>query len=255
MPSSYVSRNSPVFSSRDFDGFHFTLVVPGPLLVGGKKVVCAQGSNHPILSTSRKNRSKKSRMHLQCTCGWETAYTVERAIQIPPDEKVIRRIPQAEYLATRYPVPTLDLQWHKSAPPTQKDPLENPSTESSSSAVTPLTCSTSASPVPSTGSLLGEESEEEDSDAPLPGPSQPQVRQQRLQSKVGTVRGTYKSKFARRMSPELSSKTTPSPLTVGTEGQVGKRTRGDSLLAEQQPVLEAGSSNRVARKRSKVSFI
>ena len=156
----YVSQNRPVFSSRQFNGFHFTLVGKTRTVVGGLKAVCPNGCDEQQIdsgSNSAKLDKKRARIwRFSCNQCNFIAYETLRKGDVPAAyQGVIMDVPGAEFLRTQFPIPKRALAWRKKInPPNGANSVSRaPSISSAGSSATLQPAATSVPPKPATTSV------------------------------------------------------------------------------------------------------
>ena len=115
-----LTRSLVEFSSREFTGFHFTLVGSSRALVGGLQVVCSNGCGEQIASGSNAAQvdGKPARKYrFSCTkCGFIAKAKI-RDGEVPECYRdVIIKVPGVEYTWTQFPIPVRPLEWRARGP-------------------------------------------------------------------------------------------------------------------------------------------
>lgn len=269
MTTSYVEECSPVFSSRSFDFYHFTLIKKSALVVGGEQVVCINKCGTPLSTSSRKLGGMRYKWRIECSrCSFNTAYFFpdDAAIVYRGEDGVDRKkdgieaVPGAEYLRTRFPIPVKNLAWVKPKVRTQQPSSSSTSVVRTSSAPPPRLTTTTAllrpqevqKPKPANSrsnpstpppSASSDDSADPSATAPsVPvGPRSPTVTRQDPSSKE-VLLGPAPLDFA-PLGPWLPRRTSPV--------RSSKRDRGGSLAVETPSDMEEGSSKTVRRKKSR----
>ena len=240
----YVEDNRPVFSSREFPGFHFTLVGSGRALVGGLQAVCPNGCNEEIASSSNSARvdGKSARKYrFTCTkCGFIAKTKICNG-EVPDYYRaMVMKVPGAEYTRTRFPVPVRPLEWRK------KGPSANPPAKVFNSAEEPPIINVEVSPAPSISTPC--------SVPPLPASTSTSLPPGRTREGRTTVGRTQTIATLASVSLRRASLINAREMrqTSRGEGTSAKRIQDDSRISEDDPSFEGRSSNSVKRKKSKI---
>lgn len=114
----YIERTWPVFSSRKFDNFHFTLVGLDRGLLHGRQAICPNSCNQSLSSGSRSatvDGNPGRRYQFICPeCGFVSITKVANHEKIPKGYKhLIFNIPGVDYLRTQLPIPIMPLSQQK----------------------------------------------------------------------------------------------------------------------------------------------
>lgn len=151
MTNQHISDSSPVFSSRSFDPYHFTLVNQTPTFVGGRQIICQNRCGGLLQASSTKVGNNRKKWRIACPeCFFQTSYFWPDETKVEGlEEYGISAVPGAPYLRTRFPVPVKALTWKKNkAKEAKKAKKMQPPPVSASPSPSPMT-SAAASPLPS----------------------------------------------------------------------------------------------------------
>lgn len=164
MDTFHIDQCSPVFSSRKFDGYHFTLVNPSTLCVGGEQILCQNRCSCSLSASSKRTgKAGRKKWRIICSkCSFQTSYFWPEDASVKGREKDgIFMVPGVSYLRTRFPIPVKALEWRKKKSPVKalegrkkKSPDIRPPPASPSPSPSPL-ASAPASTLPSPHLMLG----------------------------------------------------------------------------------------------------
>jgi hypothetical protein len=234
----YIEENHPVFSSRAFPKFHFTLVKSGGAWLNGLQAVCPNGCNAQIScgSKSAKVDGRPARKYrFVCSkCNFVSTSKIAEDQTIPKDyQDLVMKVPGVNYLRTQFPIPTMPLSWRNKGP----SPIieeEGPSVQAPS---TSTPSSIPPSPPLTTASLL--ESEVEDTQEP------PNLTPQQSEALANNVR------MGLALEAVTFSVLGHRQGSGSRKEASAKRVRKDSGVPRQDPGVEEGSSSSASRKKPK----
>lgn len=223
MTPTFVDEVLPVFSSRSFDEFHFTIVRPSATMVGGKRIVCQTCRNGEFTTSIDAKSGGQVRWRVDCVgCSKRAIYRMPTAEEISEaDKNTIMRFTANAYFRTRYPVPVSPIQFR----PKQKPVVTMPSPSTLVPTFTPSSFSTPGTPLPqpqkqrqkqkpvtspSTSAPALAPSSSLTPGTPLP---QPQQQQQRATGLLRRARTTS------ARSPSIMSTQSPSILPDPHQGE------------------------------------